>query len=98
MKKEVGVSGRFRIFGIVLCVVIDIATTFYYKYKYKVAQQSIFSHLFGELAGFLGWFTFLKDTGSNKWKPLLWCLGSSLYVLMLLFFIEYNLIKSYLSD
>jgi hypothetical protein len=98
MKNGFGFSGRIRIFGILLFVVINVSVTLYNIWQYKVTQQSIFSHLFGAIAGFFVGFTFLKNTGFNKRKPLLWCLGSSLYVLMLLFFILYNFIKSYLSD
>lgn len=98
MKKGFGFSGRIRILVVLLFVVLNVSVTMYNIWQHKVTQQSIFSHLFGAIAGFFVGFTFLKDTRPNEWKPLLWCLGSSLYVLLLLFFILYDLIKSYLSD
>jgi hypothetical protein len=98
MKKGFGFSGKIRLFCILLFVVINVSVTLYNIWKYKVTQESIFSHLFGSIAGFFVGFTFLKNTGSYEWKPLLCWFGSSLYVLMLLFFILYNLIKSYLND
>lgn len=102
MRKGLGLSDRARLAFASIFILISISASVYNIHNYEVAQQSLFSHLFGSIAGFLVGFTFLKDTSGNKWnhkwKPLLWCLGSSIYVLILLFFIEFNLIKSFLNN
>jgi hypothetical protein len=95
MKKGFGCNGILRLILLFIFAVINIAFSFYKIFKY---EESLYSHLFGSIAGFLVGVAVLKDTGRNIWKPIVRCIGCSLYVLMLIFFIEFNLIKAYLID
>lgn len=98
MKNGNGLNAKLRIMFMILIAIICVFDAIFQNIKYKTAKQSLFSHMFGLLAGVLVGCAALKETGEKKIKPIFWCIGASIYTILITLFVEINLIRSYLYD